>query len=151
MTREGAAFYGVEVELLRIGDSAPAPRFNVVCKPNEFSKEVQTAASADSELSEVKRAQVDFWTAFREYLKSNSKFIRAQKPLPQHWMSHSIGKSGCNLSSVASFWDSEENRAGGEIRAEVVLNGEHAKSYFQQLELQKQQVESEVGAPLKWL
>lgn len=150
MTREGAAFYGVEVELLRIGDSAPAPRFNVVCKPNEFSKQAQTGASAEGDLSEIKQAQRDFWTAFRDYLNANSKVIRPTKPVAQHWMNHSIGKGGCRLSSIASFWDSEEDRAGGELRAEVVLDGEHSKFYFQQLESQKEQIEQEVGAPLKW-
>src|SRR5208337_3792822 len=93
---------------------------------------------------------LDFWTDFREYLKTNSKIIRSQKPQAGHWTNHSIGKSGCNLASVASFWDSEENRAGGELRAEVVLNGEQSKFYFKRLESEKKQIEKEVGEPLKW-
>jgi Domain of unknown function (DUF4268) len=149
-TREGAAFYGVELELLRIGNSAPAPRFNVVSKPNQFSKEALTGVEGEADLSETKRTQLAFWTDFREYLKAKSRIIRPTKPFPLHWMTHSIGKSGCNLSSVASFWDSEANREGGELRAEVVLGGQHAKSYFEQLIAEKEKIEKEVGAPLKW-
>lgn len=148
ITREAIAFYGVEVELLRIANSPPAPRFNVVSKPNEFAREAQTGA--ETELSEVKQSQKAFWTGFRDYLLANSKLIRPQKPAAQHWMSHSIGRVGCNLSSVATTWDSEANRPGGDIRAEVVLGGQHAKAYFAQLETEKEEIEREVGGELKW-
>lgn len=40
-TPEDVGFYGVEVQLWRIGDSAPAPRFNVVSRPNIGFKEVR--------------------------------------------------------------------------------------------------------------
>jgi hypothetical protein len=31
-----ASYFGIEIELYRIGDSPPAPRFNVVSKPNDW-------------------------------------------------------------------------------------------------------------------
>ena len=40
-TAEGLNFFGVEVELWRIGDSPLAPRFNVVSKPNAWTKRVR--------------------------------------------------------------------------------------------------------------
>lgn len=40
ITNDGVRFFGMEIELWRIGDSAPAPRFNVVCKPNNWKKAV---------------------------------------------------------------------------------------------------------------
>lgn len=121
MTRGGVAFYGLEVELLRIGNSPAAPRFNVISKPNEFSKEAQKSAS-EEDLSENRQTQLSFWTKYRDYLERNSKIIRPQKPSPQYWMYHPIGRSGCNLMSVASFWDSEANRFSGVLRAEVSLS-----------------------------
>jgi hypothetical protein len=149
MTREGAAFYGVEIELLRIGSSPLAPRFNVVSKPNEFSKEVQSGASpGEGELSDVKRTQLEFWTAFRDYLKSQSKIVRPQSPRPQHWMTHSVGVAGSMLSSVASSWDSETGQPG--LRAELVLNGPRAKSQFQAFEKTKPEIEKEAGEGLVW-
>jgi hypothetical protein len=145
MTREGVAFYGVEVELLRIGDSPAAPRFNVVSKPNEFSKEVQNATPGEGDLSDLKLAQLEFWTAFRDYLRTNSKIIRPQKPMAQHWMNHSVGVSGASLASVASSWDSETAKPG--LRAEVVLAGPNAKWQFHKLEEAKAQIEEEAGVP----
>ena len=38
---EGVGFFGVEVELLKIGDSRPAPHFTVVVRPNEWAKSVR--------------------------------------------------------------------------------------------------------------
>jgi hypothetical protein len=42
-TVQGVGFFGVELELLRIGDSALAPHFHVVVKPNEWVKSVRPA------------------------------------------------------------------------------------------------------------
>jgi len=38
ITDTSIAFFGLEMELWRIGDSATAPKFNLVSKPNMFSK-----------------------------------------------------------------------------------------------------------------
>lgn len=101
------------------------------------------------ELTETKQTQLAFWTAFKEYLEANSN-IRCQKPAAQHSMNHPIGRSGCRLSSVASMWDSEANRYGGELRVELVLDDENSKTYFAQLEAQRNDVEQELGEPLTW-
>jgi hypothetical protein len=36
ITMEGFHFFGIEIELWKIGDSLPAPKFNIVCKPNDW-------------------------------------------------------------------------------------------------------------------
>ena len=51
-THDDIEFYGVQVELWRIGDSTPAPRFDVVAHPNEWSREVREHARAAGPLSE---------------------------------------------------------------------------------------------------
>ena len=38
ITDEEIRFFGIEVELWRIGDSPPAPKFNIVSKPNDWTK-----------------------------------------------------------------------------------------------------------------
>jgi hypothetical protein len=42
-TLTDVGFFGVEVELLRIGDSLPAPHFRVIVRPNETKKEQERA------------------------------------------------------------------------------------------------------------
>ncbi|MBG0824926.1 hypothetical protein HS048_29950 [Planomonospora sp. ID91781] len=59
-TVSGVEFFGMEVEVLRIGDSAPAPNFKVVVKPNTYTKG-----------SHGSRARVTTWTweAYAEELR----------------------------------------------------------------------------------
>lgn len=45
-TTSGFNFFGLEVELWRIGDSALAPKFNVVSQPNDWTKTVREQAGA---------------------------------------------------------------------------------------------------------
>jgi hypothetical protein len=148
ITLEDFNFFGVEIELWRIGDSAPAPKFNVVCQPNDWSRSVR-ASAARGELTEAKALQLEFWLAFEKHLKENSK-LRCHRPAPQNWMSMSIGRSQCHLSAVASTYDSEAGRFGGELRMELVLSGEDAKAQFAQIESQKSSIESAIGVPLTW-
>ncbi|MBM3140495.1 MAG: hypothetical protein FJZ92_09925 [Chloroflexi bacterium] len=48
-TRAEVLFYGVELELLKIGDPAPAPHFKVVVAPNEIVKERPPASAGMEE------------------------------------------------------------------------------------------------------
>jgi Domain of unknown function (DUF4268) len=146
-------FFGLEIELWRIGDSALAPKFNVVCQPNDWRRTVAQGAShvESGTLTESRQLQVRFWTGFRTYVGEHDTPIRATKPLPQNWMNIAIGRSGCRLAAVASLWDSEaETFDRHELRAEVVLDGGHAKSYFAQLECDKTTIESDLGYALFW-
>jgi hypothetical protein len=70
-------FFGVEVELWSIGGSLPAPRFNVVVKPNDWSRTVSRAARSvqSGEITELGQERLAYWTAFRQTLD--------QHPFPQ--------------------------------------------------------------------
>jgi hypothetical protein len=48
-TVQGVGFFGVELELLRIDDSRPAPNFRVLVQPNEWVKSVRPATSPSTE------------------------------------------------------------------------------------------------------
>jgi len=148
-TDEKINFFGLEVELWQIGDSPIAPKFNVVSQPNEWTRSIQAAATESVELSVHKQTQLRFWTAFRAFMESNSH-IRCQKAYPQHWMNHSIGRTGIHLTSIASLWDSESDTKNPEIRVELALVGQNAKQHFAALEKSKEQIEKELGFSLVW-
>ena len=59
ITDKGFHFFGLEIELWRIGDSAAAPKFNIVSKPNDWSRSISQAARAmdEAELSETRVMQ----------------------------------------------------------------------------------------------
>lgn len=54
-TDDEAAFFLVEIEVWSIGDSLPAPRFNVVEQPNEWARAVK-ASEGMSETDKIKLA-----------------------------------------------------------------------------------------------
>jgi len=153
ITDDRINFFGLEVELWRIGGSPMAPKFNVVSKPNSFSRSVSEEANRakTSALTETKRLQLEFWQSFREYLDEQGSKLKSTKPLPQHWMSFAIGRSGFHLSAIASTWDSESgNYEKGEIRAQLIISDESASQYFEQLEARRHEIEGELGEPLTW-
>ena len=63
ITDESFRFFGLEVELWRIGESPAAPKFNIVSKPNNWSRSVAQAARAidDSKLSPTAVMQRAYW------------------------------------------------------------------------------------------
>jgi hypothetical protein len=149
-TDEKINLFGLELELWRIGDSPIAPKFNVISQPNDWSRTVQQAAASSSDVSAHKQFQLRFWTAFKEYMDSEGSVVRCQKPLPQHWTNHAIGRSGAHLCSIISTWNSETNLKGSELRVELYLDGPAAKEEFAELEKQKEAIERALGFPLTW-
>ena len=146
ITDESIRFFGLEVELWRIGDSPAAPKFNVVSKPNDWSRLVAQAARAidETELSEVRIMQRDYWAAFHRVLdKLGGTVSGNRKAQPQSWMSYSIGRSEMHLGTVMI-------RPKKRIRVELYLRTEHAKAFFHLLRDQRDDVEKELGFPLEW-
>jgi hypothetical protein len=146
-------FFGLEVELWRIGNSEIAPKFNVVSKPNDWSKGVTAGATQvkNTALTDSKILQRNFWTAFRDYVKEQGSNIKTTKPLPQHWMNIAIGRTGIKLAAIASFWDSvAESFSGHELRVELILHDNNSKNHFEQLESVKEEIEKEIGEQLTW-
>lgn len=149
-TDEKINLFGLEIELWQIGDSSVAPKFNIVCQPNDWARTVQQAATANSELTAHKQLQLRFWTAYRQFMEAKGSFVRCQKPLPQHWMNHPLGRSGIHLISVVSAWNSETDSWSPEIRAEVCFDGPNSKADFAAMEAQRSTVERLLGFPLVW-
>ena len=151
ITGEGLDFFGLEVELWRIGESSPAPKFNIVSKPNDWTKRAVTSAGSSRELTENRKLQVAYWTAFRAFLENRNSPIRPTKPLPQNWMNLAIGRSGFKLSAVASLYDSvNESWDSHELRAELVIEAKEAESYYLLLEQEREVIEEEFGQALSW-
>jgi Domain of unknown function (DUF4268) len=138
-------FFGLEVELWRIGESPPAPRFNIISKPNDWSQSVGRAARQLNEepLSETKAQQRRYWQAFNDYLDAHRTGIRTKTPRPRNWARFAIGRAGFNLSGKVNAM---ENR----IRAELRLRGKNARAYFALLQEQKEDIERIVGEALSW-
>ncbi|MGH7948849.1 MAG: DUF4268 domain-containing protein [Candidatus Binataceae bacterium] len=142
-TTEGLSFFGVQVELWRIGNSPLAPKFEVVVKPNDWAKSGREQARAASAASPTKQLQQKFWIALIKRLGESAPQIRPQKPRPQHWLNNSIGRSGFELNITAN---TREERLG----VELWIPGEDAKNHFANLLAQKKDIEGKLGFDLDW-
>ncbi len=146
ITDETFRFFGVEVELWRIGASQAAPKFNVVSKPNDWSHSIADGvrAIAEGELSETRVMQRDYWAGLNKVLDAQRGPVSGnKKPQPQSWMSFPIGRSGFNLHGVMI-------RPKSQIRAELYIYGDRAKALLAMLKEQKEEIERELGYALDW-
>lgn len=55
ISKEEFEFFALEIELWRIGDSPPAPKFNIVSKPNKWQRGVIEASRASGSEAEIQK------------------------------------------------------------------------------------------------
>lgn len=105
------AFFLVEIELCSIGNSLPAPRFNVVEQPNEWTKALKLSEG----LSDTERVKLSYWTKYREIAMGTPEFLKVfspQKPSKDHWTALSCGTSAYHMSLLI---DTQHGRVGIEF------------------------------------
>ena len=143
ITEEGYSFFGLEIELWKIGNSDPAPKFNIVSRPNTWAKNVRESNQQHGELTEVKKQQLTYWTAFKEFMDARKSAVRCQNGSPQHWVNMSIGKSG--------FWlTARVNSLKSIISADFRFKTPTSKALFHQFYSGKEAIEKEFGSELEW-
>ena len=142
-TNEDLSFFGVQVELWRIGESPLAPKFEVVVKPDDWAKTGREQARAAESASPTKQLQLKFWTALVEHLAKTAPQIRPQKPRPQHWLNNTIGRSGFGLNIAANTRDAV-------IGVHLWITDEQAKVHFARLSEQQELIERKLGFDLDW-
>ncbi|MCR5220636.1 MAG: DUF4268 domain-containing protein [bacterium] len=84
-TDEKIGFFLLEIELWKINDSLPAPKFNIVERPNDWAKVVN---------NDTKKLWLSFWQAFNAYVENiqdYKKNFSIKKPGPQSFYNLSVG------------------------------------------------------------
>lgn len=95
-TDDKVGFFLCEIKLYQIGNSEPAVKFEVIERPNDWTKEVKMSESANK----TQQLRYEYWVAFEDYAFKNptfSKHFRRRKPSNNHWMNFSIGSSACHI------------------------------------------------------
>jgi hypothetical protein len=143
-TSEGFRFFAIEIELWRIGTSAPAPRFNVIASPNDWTKSTRSAARAiEGELANRHHVALSYWASFAEYLKAQGSSFRIRRANKAHWFEFPIGRAGFVISATISI----EKRL---IGVELCIEHDPEKVAFNELRADKEAVEREFGETLDW-
>lgn len=131
-------FFLVEIELWQIDDSAIAPKFNVVERPNDWAKQMKNVDN----LSDTKQLQQNFWLSLSETIKSSyAKEFSPRKAQPQHWYDLSVGSSSYHIGLTVN---TQKKRLGAEIyipddKEKFAMFKEHAN-----------EIEQLVGSKVEW-
>ncbi|MFC1644522.1 DUF4268 domain-containing protein [Patescibacteria group bacterium] len=78
-TDEKINFFLIKIELWKIGDSDPAPKFDIVSKPNNWAKAIKKV-SRSGEPSKLALQQIDFFNRFVEYCNGKKTILKLSKP-----------------------------------------------------------------------
>jgi hypothetical protein len=137
-------FFGVQVELFRIGDSALAPSFNVVAKPNDWSKQILAKAGDSAETTARHEYWQTYWSGLFEFAEYKTLQIGPRKPPKEGWFRIEQLVSG---EPNAAIW---LHCSGSKLRAVFWLQGQGNKELFDTLYAAKSQIEATMSAALVW-
>jgi Domain of unknown function (DUF4268) len=144
-TGEGFSFFGVELELWRIGGSPPAPRFKLVAKPNLWSENVREAAreATDPELAERHRIRMAYWQSFATFLRERNSTFAIRRPIRTPIYRFPMGRPGFRI--VARISIREQLAAVG-----LTISRDPDRSRYHALLADRAAIEVEFGETLAW-
>lgn len=141
---ETTGFFGVEVDVLRIGDSLPAVDFRLVAAPRGRSRGPR-AADDCGKLSEKSQKYRAFFQDLIDVLREEHHFTNARAGQPQSWHAFTAGITG--ISYGASF------ARGGRLRTELYIDsgdGDDNLEVFESLKGEADAIVEELGTEVEW-
>lgn len=140
-TDENVGFFLLEIHAYRIGNSEPAPKFEIIEQPNGFKK-VSTDSKDLSEAEQARRqARINFWSIFNEVVKERKNPFNIRKPTSDHWYDIAIGRSRAHLSVTAV---NKDNYVG----VELYINDD--KDLYDELFKNQKEIDAEFDFKLDW-
>jgi len=134
-------FFLIEIHAYKIGDSDPAPKFEVVEKPNDFVKRGKTNSKDNSELNKSQAERLYFWEEFNKVVIQRGKPFSLRKASTDHWYDVAIGSSEAHIAINLVNKD-------GNIVVELYINNN--KELFDALFANKEEIEKKLGFALEW-
>ena len=126
ITNKEFNFFGIEIKLIKIGDSPAAPVFNVIAKPNDWSKSARSVSSQKSMDN-----------------KTDTEEFRPQSASDNHWMNIAVGTSKASICLLL-------NKRNSLLTVQLYLNDDKNKKMFDALFSNKDQAEEAISVDLQW-
>src|SRR5947209_1954124 len=144
-TGEDVHFFGVELQVVKIGDSPPAPLLNLVVQPNEWQKQVR-AAIQRSAVTGKGALYAQFWPNLLERVHGEyPEWTRSRRAGPENWIEMKSPLRGTIISSGFA--------QGERLRHELYIDtgdGERNLEIFEQLRAHREEFEIAYGRPVEW-
>ncbi len=139
-TDEDLNFFLVKMEVWQIEESPYAPKFHIVSQPNDWKKSMRRASREG--LTETEIFQLNFWTAFKEYLDDKKSDLKPGNPGPRAWFSIPLGVSKAHLETIIL-------KSKGRIGVKVYIPD--SKELYRCLEERKEEIEDKFAHSLEWM
>lgn len=141
-TNSDINFFLIEIHAYKIGDSKPAPKFEVVEKPNDFVKRGKGSGQDHDKTTKRGAERLNFWNQLNEVLISRGKPFNQRKATTDHWYDVAIGTSKAHLAIDLI------NKAN-KIVVELYIDDE-TKEIYDELYDHKEEIEEKMGLELTW-
>lgn len=138
-TNDDVNIFLIELHAYKIGDSLPAPYFEVIEKPNDF---IKVANNNSDRINKSKHERLEFWNRFNEILTERGKPFNMRKATTDHWYDIAIGSSNSHLKI-------ELVNKEGYIRIGAYMSDD--KEIFDKLYEKRNMIENEMGLKLDWV
>jgi hypothetical protein len=138
-TGQSVSFFLIELHAYKIGDSLPAPKFEVIEKPNGAIKSNKVNSDEGDTVSRARR--FEFWTKFNEVLVEKGKPFNVRRASTDHWYDVAIGTSRAHISITLVNKE-------GKIVLELYIPDD--KPLFDMLHEQREEIENELNMSFEW-
>lgn len=139
-TNNDVNFFLIEIHAYKIGNSDPAPKFEVVEKPNDFVKRSKVK-SDDSDLNKSQGERLAFWEQFNQVVIARGKPFNLRKATTDHWYDVAMGTSDAHIAIDLVNKD-------GRIVVECYISDN--KDLFDTFSDHKEEIENALGFELIW-
>ena len=139
-TNNKVGFFLIEIHAYKIGDSDPAPMFQIVEQPNDFIKN-NKSFSKDESMNKSQSQRLEFWNQFNDVIIERGKPFNVRKATTDHWYDVAIGRSDTHISITLVNRDSLIG---------VALYMPDNKDLYDKVVQKKEIIEEELGFTLSW-
>ena len=149
-------FFGVVLEVFQISDSAYAPHFDIVARPNDWQRQVKRSSSTSRGMppNETALKLMSFWEDVRAYFEKRSDFMTEQSSVR-------VGNTKFDFTHYfpstvpRHYLRAKFNRDITQFHVEIFLSGsrdrpEYSQDWLKHLMAFKDEIEEVAGAPLIW-
>lgn len=147
ISNDDHSFYAVEVQAWRIGESAPAPKFEVLAQPAKLTRSaLASVKSISSTPLDGRSAKYQkFWANFIKLGSVSINGLQNRSPYTQTWQtvfSRTVYED--------AYFEFNAVASPNVVRAECYIGGANSSILFAGLLVHKDEIENEFGEALKW-
>ena len=143
-TNSDINFFLIEIHAYKIGSSEPAPKFEVIEKPNDFVKRSKSKADDDT-VNKSGSERLAFWERFNQILIERGKPFNVRKATVDHWYEVALGTSKAHISLDLVNKD-------GNIVVNVNIHDhkDDNKALYDELFAKRDEIEKALGLEVVW-